>query len=90
MPRLMEMSQTDQPADQFAQQADQWLQQQYVSLVNDMRDAERDQLADQLLEEALSDFPDSAELTKLKRPGACPARKPDACRKPAALRKPAA
>jgi hypothetical protein len=69
MPRLMEMSQTDQPAAQFSQQADQWLQQQYVSLVNDMRAAERDQLADQLLEEALSDFPESAELSKLKRPG---------------------
>ena len=66
MPGLMEFALIDQPPAKFSQQADEWLREEYVKLVEDMRDAERVELAGQLLNEALSDFPSDAELTELQ------------------------
>ena len=66
VPGLLELAMVDQPATQFSQQADQWLRNEYAHLIQDMRDAERTTLANELLDEALQDFPDDVELTKLK------------------------
>ncbi len=66
-PGLLELALIEQPVGKFAQQADQWLLEEYIKLVQDMREAKRDELAGQLLEEALSDFPGDAELLRLRR-----------------------
>ncbi len=66
MPGLMELALIDQPPAEFSQQADAWLRAEYVRLVQDMREAKRDELAGQLLDEALTDFPGDPELTELQ------------------------
>jgi hypothetical protein len=45
---------------------DRWLIDQYVGLVKDLRDAQRIVLADELLAEAMTDFPQSETLAALK------------------------
>lgn len=49
---------------------DRWLIDQYVGLVKDLRDADRIALADELLGEAMTDFPQSEALAGLSRPAA--------------------
>ncbi len=66
MPGLMELALIDQTPAKFSEQADLWLREEYIKLVNDMREANREELAGQLLEEALTDFPDDVELAKLR------------------------
>lgn len=76
MPGLMELALIDQPPAKFSQQSDLWLREEYVRLVKDMREAKREELAGQLLEEALADFPGDVELSGLKN--AEPAERMDA------------
>ena len=45
---------------------DQWMISQYVDLIQDLRDADRDVLAQELLEEATADYPESERLADLK------------------------
>lgn len=69
VPELMLLARTlpgDDDADKLAAVANQWVVDQYVGLVNDLRDADRGVLADDLLDEAISDFPLSKVLTALK------------------------
>ena len=47
---------------EFSDELKRWLLDQMASLIKDMRAAERDELADALLEEALVDFPDDPQL----------------------------
>ena len=68
MPELFELARIQQPAAAFALQTDQWLREEYVGLVKDMRAADRLGLADQLLDEALGDFPSDRQLNELKQP----------------------
>ena len=67
IPGVLEIARIDQPPAKFSQQADRWLRREYANLVQDMREADRHALADELLKEALSDFPGDAELSKLER-----------------------
>lgn len=64
VPELLAIARTSRPDDPpsvLANALDQWLINQYAIMVDDLRDAQRQNLADELLEEALTDYP-SAEL----------------------------
>ena len=50
----------------FTARMDQWLSEELVSLIGDMRKAQRDELASALLDEALADFPNDPRLLKWK------------------------
>lgn len=56
----------NEPPSVLANKLDQWLIYQYAIMVDDLRDAERQNLASELLEEALTDYP-SAELLLKRR-----------------------
>lgn len=66
MPHLFELAQRDLSAASFSQELDTFLRYEYKALIQDMRDANRDELADQLLNEALGDYPDDAGLKSLQ------------------------
>ncbi|MCG8651941.1 MAG: hypothetical protein MI861_19025 [Pirellulales bacterium] len=65
MPKLFELAQLEQTPEQLAIQIDDFLRQEYSRLIEDMRAAKRPELANQLLEEALQDYPDDSGLKKL-------------------------
>ena len=70
IPELMQLARTlpgDDDANLLADQIDRWLIEQYTGLVKDLRDADRMVLADEMLAEAIGDFPASQELADLKR-----------------------
>lgn len=50
----------------LAEAIDTWLIEQYVGLIGDLRDADRTTLADQMLAEAIRDYPDAPQLAALK------------------------
>ena len=65
MPRLFELAaQTATPED-LATQIDDQLRQDYAALIADMRSAGRDDLAKQLYDEALADYPDDPRWLSL-------------------------
>ncbi|EMI19270.1 hypothetical protein RMSM_03806 [Rhodopirellula maiorica SM1] len=70
MPPLFELAQRQQTAAELSAEIDQLLVIQYRDLILDMRSAKRDELANGLLNEALSDFPESDELKALSQPDA--------------------
>jgi hypothetical protein len=55
----------DDDATTTAALIDQWLIAQYTGLIRDLRDAGRNRLADELLGEAIGDYPRSPELGEL-------------------------
>ena len=65
LPPLFEIAQSQQPAADLQIQLDARLQQDYLGLIRDLRDNGRDQLADQILAEALQDYPDNEALRNL-------------------------
>lgn len=66
MPQLFELAQIDQTPQQLQESLDDLLRRQYRGLILDMRAADRDQLADQLLAEAIKDYPHDSELQNLR------------------------
>ena len=67
MPPLFELAQRKQSAEQLSDNLNQSLRSQYLSLILDMRDSGRKQLATELLAEATIDFPDDDSLRKLNQ-----------------------
>lgn len=68
MPSLFETAQIEQSAAELQASLDAQLQSEYVKLVEDMRAAERDDLADALLSEAMLDYPENEAIRNLQRP----------------------
>lgn len=71
IPELMLLARSlpgDDSPNALSDAIDQWLVDQYSGLVTDFRDANRLMLADELLTEALNDYPDSPQLNELKAP----------------------
>jgi hypothetical protein len=62
MPRLFELAQQAHTADELKAKIDEQLRQDYTRLIQDLRDAGRDDLAEQLRSEATADYPDDSEL----------------------------
>ncbi|WDQ16990.1 hypothetical protein [Rhodopirellula sp. P2] len=67
IPRLMELTRDVQDVATLKATVADYLAEEYVSLIRDMRDAQRDELADALLAEALEESPDNLELQSLKK-----------------------
>lgn len=65
LPRLFEIAQLDQPVPRLQQRIDDYLKREYAGLIQDMRAADRVELADQLLQEAINDYPDDQTLQSL-------------------------
>ena len=66
MPELFELAQSDLPPAKLQSEIDRYLQDRYHDLILDMRASERPELADQLLQEALLDYPNNKRLAKLR------------------------
>ena len=66
MPQLFELAQVDQTPPQLQQRIDDLLRAQYRSLILDMQAADRPELAQQLMAEAIQDYPQDAELKNLR------------------------
>ena len=66
MPPLFELAQREQSANEFSQNLNQMRREQYHGLIRDMRSAGRNALADELLVEALGDFPNDQSLLDLE------------------------
>jgi hypothetical protein len=66
MPPLFELAQREQTAAELQSAIESRLEQDYASLVQDLRRAGRDELADQILAEAREDFPESQQLQELR------------------------
>ncbi|MEO1530383.1 MAG: hypothetical protein AAFX06_33765, partial [Planctomycetota bacterium] len=67
IPELLQIART-QPADdgpKLAALIDDWLVGEYAELIRDMRLADRRELAESLLGEALKDYPESTALLEL-------------------------
>ncbi|PHQ35155.1 hypothetical protein [Rhodopirellula bahusiensis] len=67
IPRLMELTRDVEDVATLKTTVADYLAEEYVSLIRDMRDAERHELADDLLAEALEESPDNPELQSLKK-----------------------
>ncbi|MFG0267689.1 MAG: hypothetical protein ACF8AM_21435 [Rhodopirellula sp. JB055] len=67
IPRLMELARDVNDVATLKTTVADYLAEEYVSLIRDMRDAERDELADALLAEALEESPNNPELQSLKK-----------------------
>lgn len=65
MPRILELTRDADDLADWKQSIDRYLASEYVTLIRDMRDAGRDELADALLAEALAEQPDNPELQSL-------------------------
>ncbi|MGI9473148.1 MAG: hypothetical protein ACR2NZ_16520 [Rubripirellula sp.] len=66
LPSIFELAQLDPHSPQQLQDSiDEYLRREYALLIEDMRSADRDDLADQLLAEALQDYPDDPGLVQL-------------------------
>ena len=71
VPELLQIART-QAADngqKLKMEIDTWLVGQYVTLIEDMRSADRGELAESLLIEARKDYPNATELKDLANPG---------------------
>ena len=66
LPELFEVAQLEQTPQQLQQRIDGMLRVAYVGLIQDMRAANRFDLADQLLDEALADYPADPNLQELR------------------------
>ncbi|KAA5538766.1 hypothetical protein FYK55_26570 [Roseiconus nitratireducens] len=66
IPELMQLGRTHADDATLPKAIDQWLIDQYVGLIRDMREADRTDLADALLREAVQDYPDSDALAALQ------------------------
>lgn len=66
MPPLFELAQIDHTPEDLRAAIDDRLQSEYIQLIQDMRDADRDDLATELLSEAISDYPENEELKQLQ------------------------
>ncbi|QDT08982.1 hypothetical protein K239x_09250 [Planctomycetes bacterium K23_9] len=66
IPMVMELAHKEMPVEELSAEIDGLLQRQYRQLIIDMRAAKRGELAQTLLLEALSDYPNDAELNKLR------------------------
>lgn len=67
IPRLMELTRDVEDVPTLKTTMANYLAEEYVSLIRDMRDAERHELADALLTEALEESPDNPELQSLRK-----------------------
>jgi len=65
MPPLLELAQFDRTPAELAATVDASLRREYGELVRDMQAANRDALAQELLREALQDYPDDPQLNRL-------------------------
>lgn len=73
VPELLQLARTtpgDDDATLLAAEIDRWLIEQYSGLVKDLRDANRSVLAEEMLAEALADYPNSPELAALREDAA--------------------
>ncbi len=66
IPELFELAQLEQTPEQLAARIDRWLPNRYHSLVRDMQASNRLELAQQLLDEAIVDYPDDPQIRKLR------------------------
>ncbi len=66
MPPLFEIAQTEQTPSELQASINARLKREYASLIQDLRGAERNELADQILAEALREYPDEEELLELR------------------------
>ena len=69
IPELMQLARTlpgDDDKAKLSAAIDSWLISQYAGLVVDLREAERDRLAEEILTEAIADYPDSQLLIDLR------------------------
>lgn len=66
LPELFELAQLDLKPQQLSSRIDQMLRNEYHGLIVDMHAADRDELAQQLLREAISDYPDDSRLIELQ------------------------
>ncbi|MGB7345084.1 MAG: hypothetical protein WBD20_12795 [Pirellulaceae bacterium] len=66
IPMVMELAQKEMPVEVMTDKMNDLMRRQYRLLITDMRAADRGELAQMLLDEALSDYPNDAELRKLK------------------------
>lgn len=64
MPNLFEIAQSEQSVAEMTERLDRSLLSQYVGLIRDMRAAQRNELADQILKEARQDFPNELTLER--------------------------
>lgn len=65
IPAAFEMAQLEQTPQELQQNLDDYLKQQYLTLIQDMQAAKRTVLAEQFLEEAKADFPNDARFEDL-------------------------
>lgn len=68
MPPLFELAQRNPSPQEFQSAIDDRLQRDYFQLIQDMRAADRTDLAEDLLSEAISDYPDNEQLKNLRKP----------------------
>jgi len=66
MPRLFAFALDAKDENLLQQSIDDYLQSHYGSLITEMRAAKRDELADELLVEAIADYPDDTKLQALR------------------------
>lgn len=66
LPPLFEIAQSEPSAAELQNQLNSRLQQDYAGLIQDLRDSDRGGLADEILAEALQDYPDSKLLRNLQ------------------------
>ncbi len=66
MPQIFDYALSSDNDLELKKQIDDYLRTNYAELVSEMRNAKRDQLADELLKEALYDYPTDPALLKLK------------------------
>jgi hypothetical protein len=67
VPRLFSMATDAKDEKALKLQIDEYLRENYAGLVAEMRDAKRPEVADDLLAEALADYPDDKQLQALKQ-----------------------
>ncbi len=66
LPGIFEIAQSDSSIEEFSAQTDQYLVEEYASVIEDMRAAKKTDLADQLLNEARADYPNNTNLKSLQ------------------------
>ena len=69
IPELMQLARSGTDADDgsaMSQEIDRWLINQYAGLIKDLRDAQQAELANEMLQEARRDYPQSERLADLE------------------------